>query len=326
MPDSPAAIEVSPGVWLARLPLPFPVATINVFLIQLDRGYLLLDCGMRTRACQEALAAALSLVGMEWTDIRQIVLSHLHPDHFGLAAEVKRRSGAPLAMHRVEADLVLPRWRDEDFLVRHTSWLAEHGVPAAESEQISQASRGITEFIEPVEADQKLEDGDRIPVRGGVLELIWSPGHSPGLLTLYLPQRKLYFSSDHMIEKITPNIGLHSHSAENPLADYLRSLERVHALDIDLILSSHGQPFHGHHAWIAATQEHHRTRCQQMIEALAAAPQTAYQLLAAVWGNHLSPLNQRFAVAETLAHMEYLRQQGRVAPRRAEGVVRWEKV
>ena len=72
-----------------------------------------------------------------------------------------------------------------------------------------------------VKVDRRLSDGDRLKVKGGELETLWTPGHSPGLLTFYFPQRKLYFSSDHMVEKITPNIGLHSHSAKNPLADYL---------------------------------------------------------------------------------------------------------
>ncbi|MBI3695133.1 MAG: MBL fold metallo-hydrolase [Acidobacteria bacterium] len=319
------AVSVSEGIWLVKLPLPFPVATINVFLIRCEDGFLLLDCGMKTRACREALAAALEKTGIGWIGIRRIVISHMHPDHFGLAAEVRARTGAPVWMHEAEAARSSPRFMDNDFFARHSAWLTEHGVPADETEEISEASRGISEFIEMVEVDRRLEDGDRIPIAGGELEVVVTPGHSPGLLTLYFPQRKLYFSSDHMVEKITPNVGLHTHSSENPLGDYLASLDRIRPMEIDLVLPSHGHPFHGHREWIAATEQHHHSRCERMLSAVAASPRTAYEVVNVEWGPHLSPLNERFAVAETLAHLEYMRRQGRVSAVRENGVTRWRK-
>ncbi len=324
MSDPLAPAEVSPGVWLIRLPLPIPIAVINVYLIRGVDGFLLLDCGMKTKACREALAAGLAAAGAGWSDIRQILISHLHPDHFGLAAEVQRQSGATILMHAAEAALATPRFLD-DFFSKHTAWLAEHGVPADETEEIAQASRGVEEFIEMVQPDRTLGDGDRLPVAGGNLEVWWTPGHSPGLLTFYWPQRKLYFSSDHLIEKITPNIGLHSHSSQNPLGDYLASLERIKEKEIDLVLPSHGHPFGGHREWIVATEKHHRDRCGRMLAAVATRPLTAYEVVNVEWGS-LSPLNERFAVAETLAHLEYIRRQGRVASVPDDGLIRWKAI
>ncbi|HYM09085.1 MAG TPA: MBL fold metallo-hydrolase [Bryobacterales bacterium] len=326
MSDSSAAVEVSPGIWLVKLPLPFPVGNINIYLIRGREGFLLLDCGMKTRACREALAAALDAAGAAWTDLRQIVISHLHPDHFGLAAEVRERSGAAICMHAAEAALLSPRFMDNDFFAKHSAWLAANGVPADESEEIAQASRGIQEFIDMFEVDRTLEDGDRLAVAGGELEVLWTPGHSPGLLTFYFAERKLYFSSDHILEKITPNIGLHTHSSPNPLGDYLASLERIKAREIDLVLPSHGHPFANHREWIRATEQHHRERCERMLAAVAGSPRTAYEVVSVEWGEHLSPLNERFAVAETLAHLEYLRRQAKVAAERNNGVVRWRKM
>jgi glyoxylase-like metal-dependent hydrolase (beta-lactamase superfamily II) len=264
-------------------------------------------------------------VGIEWRRIRQLVISHLHPDHFGLAAEIRGLSGAAVLMHRVEAARMLPAWRDRDAVARHWAWLAEHGVPPADSEEIAQTSHGVAEFIDAVEVDRELEDGDRLPLEEGELEVLWTPGHSPGLISLYLRERRLYFSSDHIIQKITPNIGLYGASAANPLADYLASLARVRELEIDLILPSHGRPFNGHREWIAATEEHHRGRCRRMLDAVSSAARTAYEVVGFEWGPHLSPLNERFAVAETLAHLEYMRQQGRVETWRENGLVYWRK-
>lgn len=323
MSESPA--EVSPGVWLIRLPLPFPVATLNVYLFRARQGYLLVDCGLKTRACRQALVSALDSLGVQWSDIRQLVLTHIHPDHFGLAAEIKRLSGAEILMHRVEAAGMTPSYFDHDFFQGHSAWLAENGVPPDESDQIAQASVGIAEFVEIVNPDRTLEDGDRLPVEGGELETLWAPGHSPGLLTFYLPERRLYFSSDHILEKITPNIGLHTRSSENPLGDYLASLDRLRGREIDCILPSHGPPFHGHREWIAATEEHHRARCERMLAAVSDGARTAYDVVLVEWGAHLSPLAERFAVAEALAHLEYLRRQGRVVAQREDKLVQWRR-
>lgn len=321
--SSPA--EVSEGVWLINLPLPFPVGSINVYLIRSADGFLLLDCGLKTKACRETLAAALSGLCVAWTGIRRLVITHLHPDHFGLAAELRRLAGCEVMLHSAEAARMSPRFMDNDFFSRHSAWLAEHGVPPDESQEIAQTSRGIEEFIDMVEIDRKLEDGDRLPIATGELEVLWTPGHSPGLLTFYDRCRKLYFSSDHIIEKITPNIGLHTHSSENPLGEYLASLDRLRPMEIDLVLPSHGHPFRGHREWIRATEEHHRARCDRMLDAVAATARTAYEVVSVEWGLHLSPLNERFAVAEALAHLEYLRRQGSVETMRENGLVRWRK-
>jgi len=321
--EGPAPVEVSEGIWLLKLPLPFPVATINVYLVRLAEGYLLVDCGLKTKSCRKALSGSLSALGVAFADIRQLVITHVHPDHFGLAAEVRRLSGAQVMMHPAEAALISSRYLDHEFFSRHSAWLAENGVPADETEEIAQASAGVAEFVDMVEVDRALEDGDRIAVEGGELDVLLAPGHSPGLLTFYFPQRKLYFSSDHMVERITPNIGLHSRSSANPLGDYLASLERVRGMDIDCVLPSHGHPFRGHREWIDATREHHRARCERMLAAVSSSPRTAYEVVRVEWGSHLSPLNERFAVAETLAHLEYLRRQGRAEARPENGVVRW---
>ncbi len=322
--ENAAPVAISENIWLIKLPLPFPVATINVYLIRRDDGFLLLDCGLKTKACRGTLESALRSLSVGWRDIRQLVITHLHPDHFGLAAEVRRLSGAEVLMHPAEAARISPRYMDNDFFSRHSDWLAANGVPAAESEEIAQTSRGIEEFIEMVEADRTIEDGGRLTVQGGELEAVVTPGHSPGLLTFYFAPGRLYFSSDHMIEKITPNIGLHTHSTENPLGDYLASLERIRTREIDLVLPSHGHPFRGHREWIAATEQHHRERCERMRDVVAPAARTAYEVVNAEWGPHLSPLNERFAVAEALAHLEYMRREGRVSAARENGVVRWK--
>ena len=317
------ASEVSPGIWQIRLPLPFPVGVLNAYLLRSSDGFLLLDCGLKTRACRAALALALEMLRVPWKEIRRLVISHVHPDHFGLAAEVRELSGAEILMHPAEAALVAPR--GDDWLAPDGAWFKENGVPPDDLEEMLQTWIGVAEFFDPIEPDCLLHDGDRLPVEGGELEVICSPGHAPGLLVFYFAARRLLFSSDHIVEKITPNIGLHARTAGNPLGQYLASLDRLLPLEIDALLPSHGHVFRGHREWIAATAEHHRQRCERMRATLDAAPRTAHEVALAEWRNHLSPLNQRFAVAEALAHLEYLRQQGRVATVRTDGLLRWRK-
>src|ERR1051325_3637853 len=120
---SDLAVQVSDGIWLMKLPLPFPVAIINVYLIRLEEGFLLLDCGLKTRACREALEQGIATAGARFSEIRQLIVTHLHPDHFGLAAEVRQRSGAGIWMHAAEAAHVSPEYMDHDFFVDHSAWL-----------------------------------------------------------------------------------------------------------------------------------------------------------------------------------------------------------
>ncbi len=313
--------EVYPGVLSLALPLPFELESVNVFLVALRDGFVLIDCGMETEPAFETLRAAMVERGIAWCEIRQIVLTHMHPDHMGLAARLLELTGAQLAMHQAEAEhlrLVIGG-------NRRIPWLQEayvqSGVPPSLETQMEQHFSAIRENFHPLDPGRLFAGGEKLQTTLGPLEIIWTSGHSPGHICLYSRERKLLFSGDQILENITPNIAWHP--GRDMLAEFLESLELLAALDIDIILPSHGEPFSGHRAWIAQTAGHHQERCQEILNLLGQSPRTAHQMVGEMWRRRLSPINHHFAIFEVLAHLEHLKRQGKVHHRSENGALEW---
>ncbi len=313
------AVLVSPGVHLFELPLPFSLGTVNVYLVRLTHGFLLIDCGMNTDACFAALDSARQSLGVEWREIHEILLTHIHPDHMGLAPRLLALTGASLSMHPSDA-LLLARITSSDDRRRTDEQLAGAGSPPETIAETHWAFAEIGKNFQELQPRTLLSGGETIAIEGGTLEVIWTPGHSPGHLCLYDAQRRLLFSGDHILEHISPKVGWQPE--DDPLGAYLQSLRNIEALDIDLILPSHGFPFRGHREWIAGALAHHRERCDRILEFLNEGAKTSHELVCKLWTRPLSPFHYRFAVYEVLAHLEYLRRLEQVTPNRAK-ITQW---
>ena len=316
-----ACREVLPGVWMIELPLPFTLGAINVYLVRLPNGYLLVDCGMETDACFQALSRAMTGVGAGWRDIREILLTHVHPDHMGLAARLLKLTGASLWVHAKDAEYLEELAHADQYRAWCARILRRSGVPAGIISQIDAASKDIHRNFQRLRPDRLLTGGEKISASVGELEVLWTPGHSPGHVCLYGPECRVLFSGDQMIELISPNIGWHPE--RDPLSEYLASLQELALLDIGLILPSHGAPFSGHRDWIRRTVEHHDERCSRILTMLDGTTLTAAELVNGLWDRSLVPFHYRFAVFEVLAHLEYLERQGKVSRAERDGVVQW---
>ena len=203
-------MEVAPGVLRIVLPMPFELKHVNVYLLRDGNQFTLVDTGLQTEESRQVLNQKLAALRVRVDRINRILITHIHPDHFGLAGELRERSGAELIIHRLEVALMEPRYaRAEDLVQDVARWLAVNGVPEEEAEFLKSASMGARELVSLVEPDTLLEGAERLRLESGQLLAVWTPGHSPGHSCFYWPDRRLLFSGDHLLPKISPNSGLH---------------------------------------------------------------------------------------------------------------------
>ena len=310
----------APGIYTVTLPIPFELESVNVHLVELDEGFLLVDSGLETAECFDALESGLAERGVKWREIRILLLTHLHPDHIGLSWKILELSGAELWMHRVEAEHLaeVARENRSPFFAQA---MRRAGVPAAVEARIDRDVKNGRGRFREHHPHRMLEGGERMAVRSGALEAVWTPGHSPGHVCLYSPEHRYMISGDHILELITPNISWHP--GEDMLARYLDSLARLNPYEVDWVLPSHGPPFREHQERIRSIMDHHAERCGVILSHTARESMTAYQLVEAMW-HRLAPFHQHFAVLEILAHLEHLERRGQVSgEEREEGALYW---
>ena len=327
--------EIYPGIHWIRMPISVEESTlthINVYLIDGDKGWLLVDSGWNTDKSFSTLHNYLLKIGAGFGDIRQIAVTHVHPDHYGMAGRIKELSGATIAMHSIEKSFIGSRYISmNELLIQTDRLLIASGVPRKMAERMRDASLGLEQYIVPALPDITLRDGDVIANGKFTFRVIWTPGHSSGHICLYEPEHKILLSGDHILPKITPNISLNPQSIENPLGRYLKSLEEIKALDVNLTLPGHDRPFTRLAARIDEIIRHHGQRNAEILEAIGSNTRTPYQIAQKVtWGSNngwddLPPFHQRMAIFETLAHLEMMAAESRIDKLPRKGIVYYSK-
>src|SRR5581483_11526062 len=203
--------EVAPGIY--RLPLPLldnPLGSVNAYAIAGADGVRLVDCGWDTPDSYAALAGGLAALGYGIGDLRAIVVTHIHPDHFGLAERLVAESGATELMHAQDARHIGARYQEARLLVEQMeSWLHLNGVPPQEVHAAAEASLWMLSLVGARRPDVVLAGGELLLWSAYHFEVIPTPGHSAGLICLYERQARVLLSSDHVLERVSPHIGLH---------------------------------------------------------------------------------------------------------------------
>jgi glyoxylase-like metal-dependent hydrolase (beta-lactamase superfamily II) len=327
--------EVIPGIY--RLPLPLPdqfTSHINTYLIRGDDRCLLVDTGWNTPEAFNSLQEQLAEAGVKLEDIAQIIVTHIHPDHYGLAGRLRQISGASIMAHHLDIDLIESRYINmAGLLAQLEQWLHINGVPPNELPRLQTASVEVTGVVNPIIPDVSLNGGETINVGNFSFRVLWAPGHSPGQICLYEAGHKVLLSGDHILAEITPNIGLNPQSGPDPLHEYLNSLNTMKELDTTLVLPGHGKPFSGLNARIEELFQHHEERCSEILKLLNSTPKTAYQLATMMtWKpetggvrlNQLEPWDSRIAVMETLAHLEAMKNDGRLDKITRDDIIYYE--
>lgn len=316
----PPVEKVQDGLWSIPVPIPNnPLRYVLVYALELDDGLALVDAGWDTEDAWAALTAGLATAGGSISDVRAVLVTHIHPDHYGLAGRVREASGAWVGLHPDDAALLPARYGAgvPELLQEMQALLRDCGVPEQELGVLAGSSLAIIDYVRQVLPDRMIEDGDRLDLPGWDLRAVHTPGHSPGHLCFHDPRRRVLLSGDHVLPRITPNVGVHAQSAGNPLAEFLDSLARVAALEasVDEVLPAHEYRFAGIAARVEQLVGHHDRRLDEIVAA-AGTPVTTWELTGLLsWSrpwDQVSGFMRRAAVAETLAHLVLLEHRGRV--------------
>lgn len=314
----PEAREVAHGIWKITVPIPFPLRTVNVYALVGTDGWVLVDAGMGTPDAREAFAAGLKKADLDVSQLRAIVLTHHHPDHIGLSGELQEQSGVPVYMHPLDERSLRIIW-DETMPERFgdvSNFFRQHGLEHTKlwyTQTDRKATRRMIR-VPPHAAFTLVADGDRLDLSGETYQVFWVPGHSDGLIALYRQRDGVFLSADHVLPRITPNVGLYSErDRPNPLDDYLTSLNKVKDLAVDTVLPGHGEPFPNLAQRVHELIEHHDERAQRILQLLTEQPRHAAWLTDQLFQGRLrDDETRRMAMAEVLAHLEYLRHRGEV--------------
>jgi glyoxylase-like metal-dependent hydrolase (beta-lactamase superfamily II) len=317
-------------VW--RLPLPLkdsPLGHVNTYLVKSDNGYLLVDCGWDTADTLEALEGHLRALDIPVADVRHLVITHIHPDHYGLAGRLREMANAELSFHRLERLYIESRYVDaEELMNEMREWLLINGTPIEELDRLNRGSMAMLSRVQIAYPDRTLDGGEEIPCGRFAFRVIWTPGHSAGHICLYDKRNKVLLSGDHVLPHITPSVGLHVRATSNPLADYLDSLRLIGHLEAELVLPGHGEPFEGLPERTGELLLHHQRRLDEIISLLSAHPGafvSGFDIASRMqWSRRrtwddLTAFERRMAVTEALAHVELLHARGQVSKRCEEG-------
>ncbi len=322
--------EVAPGIFWLRMPLPFQLDHINLWLLRDGEGWTIVDTGFPDDGVRATWRSILDRLD---GPVKRLIVTHFHPDHLGLATWLMEQTGAPLAMTSAE------------FLTAHAVWnevgghgaqymveqFRRHGLDAERLEKFASRGSGYRRAVPGLPAHyQRLKAGDQVTIDDLEWKILIGYGHSPEHLALYCAKLGVLISGDMLLPKISTNISVF---AATPDADalrwYLDSLT-VMAEEIPpqtLVLPSHGLPFTGVQARVGALHAHHEERLHALENSCEQAPQSAAGLLDVLFGRALDTHQTMFAMGEAIAHLNYLEQAGRLSREIGDdGVIRYSRL
>lgn len=296
-----------------ELPTPFPVGPVNAYLIE-GEPLTLVDAGPKTPEVQAALEAGVGAAGHRIEDIRRLILTHGHVDHFGNAVWVRERSGAELFAHPADR----PKFAGERWVVEH---LGKHftlaGMPPTFLDAFTQRMRAIRALVDPITAYHPLQDGDSVAIGAESLRVLHCPGHSLGHICLFHQEGAL-IAGDLLLEGISPNpiVEFSQDGKRIPtLPQYLQSLRRVLLLNCELAYPGHGGPMMNPGARIRELISLHEQRKEEILRRLGPAPRTLFALAQELYQN-LDEINMMLAVSEVVGHIDLLMEENRVVATR----------
>ena len=306
-PDAGDWITVAPGVHWVRMPLPFALDHINLWLLDDGDAVTLVDTGFALPEVKAAWTRILERLGKP---VSRILVTHCHPDHLGLARWLAESTGAPIHMTLGEFLAGQALWHQlpgyciEDMVEQ----FRHHGLDEARLDALANRGNAYRKGIDALpRCYERLEDGDRLEIGGRQWEVITGTGHSPEHAALSCAEAGVLISGDMLLPRISTNVSVFAATPhDDPIARFLDSIKRFKRLsDTTLVLPSHGRPFRGIHPRVDQLHEHHRERCDALLAACSD-PVSAGDLLETLFPRELDTHQVMFAMGEAIAHVNHL--------------------
>jgi len=314
------------NLYQIKVPLPFSLRWVNSYIIRGSAGYTLIDPGLHTEAAEQFWDQALNGLRIGFRDIEQIVLTHHHPDHYGLAGYFQERSGAPVRMSATGYEQVRLLWGDGQPMTESLLRLfTGHGMPDELLAPMREHMNSFVPLVSPQPEVSFISAGEHLRLGDHEYETVHTPGHAAGHLCFYRAETKEMLCGDQVIPQISPNVSyLPGGIDENPLDCFLQSLDSIGRYEVTRAYPGHREPFE---SFNRRTQElilHHESRLELMRDMLADRPLTAYEVCRNTFGYKLTLHQLRFALSETLAHLIYMYKAEAVKTLEREGIIYYQ--
>ena len=311
-------MEVAPGIFWVRLPLPFRLDHVNVYLIEDGDGFAAVDTGIgdaATRAVWESLTSGL----LRSRPLTRILATHAHPDHVGMAGWLCEQLGVPLLMSQTEylSSLIIQLAPDALNAEPYRSFYRDHGLDDAATEQmLTMGHRYLRMLTGLPRTFRRVIAGEALDIGGRRFDVLSGGGHSPEQIMLHCTTDRLLLSADQVLARISPNVSVQAIDPDgDPLGIYLRSLADLKATipDDTLVLPGHNLPFIGLAERVDELLHHHRSRYRAILDACRTRAHTVADLVPVVFGRAIDDPHQlSFAFGEALAHVNRLLREGRL--------------
>lgn len=299
---------------LVKHTLPFRLNHVNCFVAEGYDGYVVIDTGLHNEETVERWNQVLHN-----KNVTDILLTHYHPDHFGYAGGLQQKHGARVSMSKIDAENGRSAWGN-DLLNHLHSKYKQCGIPEDIGNEMVENTKSFIPRVTPFPTiDHYYNEYERFKIGKYEYEVIFTPGHSDGLITFYNKDKNVLISTDHILPRITPNISYWFYGDQNPLKTYLHSLEKVRSLNAEYVIPSHGKPFYDATKRIDEIKAHHEERLNETLEHING-NHTVHKICDALFNFELTIHETRFAIGETIAHLEYLRHKNELERLEVDGV------
>ena len=320
--------QVLNGLHQIVIPTPFKVGPVNCY-VTTSAPITLIDTGTNWGESRRALQVDLAEVGLKIADVQRIIITHAHADHYGLAAEIVRTSGAEVWTHRLNQAFLefyetIRAQRDEFY----TQLMTEAGVPLEQRQRVADSRRGGTRYAEAVRIDRTLDEGDEIELADRAWQVYHTPGHAGGLICLFDPQARVLLSNDHLLRDISSNPVVEPDPDGGPrphrLVQYIQHMERMADLAPSVAWTGHGHEIHDVHRTVRQRLHFHARRALRIVDIIGTEERSAYQIAEPLFGR-LDGIDSFLALSETIGHLDWLEEQGRIEMVRHDAVLYWRR-